>query len=413
MLRINRFGLFLVVVVATIGALLIGCARPTIPPELEPVGPTPLEREYQALMVEPGLVRSDLVLNPWQKGDKWMLQKPDGTSFRVGHLEIFQQTDCQTDSSSWLKDLVKRAGGQDIFFDPAGDPTKQLAWLEDNLAMGGFDGLIAIPADQGMLAPVLEEYYEAGTTTIMWELSVKTDKITSFVRRGFLGEEGANLMGEQMVEWARERGPFTLLEVWGTPAHETSRERHQGFRNVVDQYPELITVIESTPAEFNPDKATSICMDAVTANPEINACYTHGGDAGGCAKGFDAVGRLVPTGEPGHITYISVDQDNIIADLVDRKLLDGCSSHSSTDSVDVCFKVLIEHMVLGNEIPKDVQMPLTMLTQENINTEMKWGALACWAKYPKGRWDLRPPYDTTEIGIRTPTIEDREESLGY
>ena len=58
-------------------------------------------------------------------------------------------------------------------------------------------------------------------------------------------------------------------------------------------------------------------------------------------------------------------------------------------------------------------LPMAVVTAENIETIKIFGATPCYVWMPAGQWDLWPVLDTSDIGLSSPTVEMREQLKGY
>ena len=51
--------------------------------------------------------------------------------------------------------------------------------------------------------------------------------------------------------------------------------------------------------------------------------------------------------------------------------------------------------------------------EQTAITAQMYGVTPVWPYLPAKRWNLWPVFDTTELGISTPTVAERKELLGY
>ena len=155
-------------------------------------------------------------------------------------------------------------------------------------------------------------------------------------------------------------------------------------------------------------------MDAFTAHPELNALYCHGGGGSGAIEGLKAIDRLLPPGDPNHVITAFNDCDTVTVETLDAGKLDAFGTHQSWDLCDTVVKLALTYVVLGKEVPGNIDIPMQLITVENIDTlEGRVLGAPVYPRMPTGKWDLWPVLDATGLGIETPTKAMRMELQGY
>jgi len=304
-----------------------------------------------------------------------------------------------------LHSLIDRAGGEWITFDPEGDASKQIAWVEDLIAVRHPDCIIMQPCSEALLGPVIDRaYIEAGIPTIAFDFDIFADNTVSTVWDHFLGNYGSNLLGEYFIELAEKTGEHIyVFEVWGDMAVESSRQRHKSFHRAVDTRPDLITVMESADKGWwSVDITAGYVMDAFTSHPELNGIFQHGGGCAGSLEGLRAINRLLPIGHPNHVYISTNDSDTMGVQELDKGNVDAFANHGGWWVSDVTVKVALTYICLGQPVPRFVNLPLFVITPETIDSYWFAGALPAYARMPTDH-DLWPVLDYSPIGIETPT----------
>jgi ABC-type sugar transport system substrate-binding protein len=361
-------------------------------------------------------------LTGWAQMTKWGLPlnpfgadfavKPDGTPYKFACSVLFLGVDTLSQGEKLQRSLVERAGGKYIFFDPGLDAQKQIAWIEDLITVQKPDCIIFQSVNEKMLVPVVEKAWDAGIPSVVWDIDVNTDKKISFILHDFAGEKGSNQVGQYFVDRAKAANKkLHILEIWGQRALQTSQDRHAGFHKAVDKS-DLITVTESEDSNWSPDKAADIVANALTADPTINAIYSHGGEAPGVVNGLRAIKRLLPLKDPNHVIVATNDIDPLVAKAIDEGLVDACGSHQACDLMDIATQVAFTAVVLKQPVPKRIVVPMYVITPQNINN-LKMLGLPTYPKLPVKAWDQWPPLNCAQIGIPTPTKELRKKTAGY
>ena len=296
-----------------------------------------------------GMTKWGLPLNPYEG----LGIKPDGSRYLIAHAPFFLGVDFMINAEGIIKSLIKRSGADYISFDPGMDAQKQIAYVEDLIAVKHPDAIIIMPVDEHMLAPVCEKAMAAGIDVYVWGFDLITDvgkgKVTTVCRDWEHG--GTDLIGQYFVDYARKSSKrLNIYEVWGLRSQDLCQERHRGLHKIVDQC-ELITVTESPDCKWSDEIAANLVMDAFTAHPELNALYCQGGGGTGAIEGLSAIGRLVPPDDPKHVLCAFNDCDTRTVEVLDAGKIDAFGTHQAWDLCDVAVKLAFLHTILGQPIP--------------------------------------------------------------
>ena len=414
----KRVLLAAVVVAMLVQLILAGCGGST--EESPTPAPTATPAPSGPVMTEWGLP-----LNPYEG----LAVKEDGTPYVFALSPFFLGVDFMVNAEGIMESLIERAGGEFITFDAGMDPQQQIAYIEDLIAVKHPDALIISPCDETMLAAVCEQAMDAGIDVYVWAFDLNTPagegRVTTVCRNWEVN--GSDKIGQYYVDYAESTGEHLYIyELWGLRSQELCIERHAGFRSVVDQC-SLITVIESPDCQWSDEVAYDLVVDAFTAHPELNALYAMGGGGTGSIQALQSIGRLVPPGDPGHVLTAFNDTDTLTVETLDAGDLDAFGTHQSWDLVDAVVKLAFWHTVLKQPVPSDIDIPMKVITRDNIDVEegAVFGA-PVYPRMPMGLWDEWPVLDTSMgvspmivgpdgdyIGIDTPTVEKRKELLGY
>jgi ABC-type sugar transport system substrate-binding protein len=191
-------------------------------------------------------------------------------------------------------------------------------------------------------------------------------------------------------------------------AVDSSTLRHEGFHRAVDARPDLITVMESGDGGWNSvEIASSYIMDAFTAHPELNGTFQHGGGNAGSIEGLRAIDRLVPIGDPDHVYISTNDADTSGVLEMDNGFVDAFAQHGGWYVSDATVQVVLTNLCLGHPVPRYVNLPMFVVTPDNIDTTYFFGANPAYPRMPKD-YDLWPILDFSAIGIETPTSDMKD-----
>jgi ribose transport system substrate-binding protein len=174
--------------------------------------------------------------------------------------------------------------------DAGGDPTKQVADVEDLLARG-IDALVITPVAPDPLAPVIERAYDSGIPVIIFSTEAATDKYTSKVLADdyHFGEVGARGVVDCMG------GSGNVIMLRGIAGVSVETLRYDGAKSVLDQH-EGVDIVGEEFADWAYDKGKAATETLLAAHPDIDGVWSSGADmTRGAIDAFTEAGRqLVP-----------------------------------------------------------------------------------------------------------------------
>ena len=429
----------LLTVAVVVGIVFAGCVGAPAPPvtPVEPVTPvtpvTPVEpvtppeaplkvkdlSEYQDLIAK-GIIDPELPINPYEG----LAIKPDGTPYKFAIAHAYSGCDVTRTWERMITSLTERAGAETTLHVADWDLDGQIGFIEDQITIGQIDALFIFAVTEDALVPSVDKLVAGGISVFAYDIDIPNPKITTFVHHDFDGDTGqpygTNVVADYFVGAARDTGKHIyLFEVWGSKAMATSHERNRGLHAVLDQYPDLVTVMESADSDWRNEITADLVIDAFTAHPELNACYHHGGGGTGAIEGLRSVGRLLPVGNPDRVLICNNDLDTAGVEAMDAEQMDACGTHGAWDFSDTLVKCCFWNVILGEPVPARIHLPMFLVTRENIDSFAMYGVPAAYPRLPGGQFDIWPVADTSEdflgldYGLETPTMADRMELLGY
>ena len=165
-------------------------------------------------------------------------------------------------------------------------------------------GIVVFGASDS-LCDMIDTAVDAGIPVVTVDGDVKDSKRIAFV--GTNNEAAGETGAKELVSLMGEAGKVAILT---EPNVDLHCERTQGYRNILDQYPDIsIVAIEDTCA--NPDDAYAGAMDAIQNNPELDAivCTDYfGGSAAAIA--------VEETGNVGKITIVAMDRSSYVLEKI-------------------------------------------------------------------------------------------------
>ena len=297
-------------------------------------------------------------------------------------------------------------------------PVTPPAFIEEVMMAMSADALLLHSTDEASLAPISARCQAAGIYVYHWDRDMQPfntpDEYTSTIYHDFAGPYGSNLVGQLFCDYAEETGKeIHVFESWTYRAFQTCQDRHTGLHAACDPHP-MVRVTESGPEDLGSSElCMNHCIDAMTADPTINAIFVQDGGGPGAIEAVRTLGRLYPVGHPDHVVLAFNDTDSGVMTALEEGYLDGFGTHGGYHLGACGVQAMLMHLCVGAPTPKVIPMPLDVVTYENKDTLMCYGTTPIWPWLPVGEWELWPTLDFTELGLGIPTAELRMKYLGY
>lgn len=218
---------------------------------------------------------------------------------------------------------AKEAGFDIITSDAQDDPTTQLSDIEDMLQQN-IDVLLINPVDSEAVVSAVELANEAGVPVITVDRSADGGEVVTHVASDNVA--GGEMAGEYIVSQLEEQGK--LVEIEGVPGASATRERGEGFHNVVDKMEGLEMVANQT-ANFDRTEGLTVMENILQGTKNIDAVFAHNDEmalgaleaieSAGLSEdiivvGFDAIDDAVQAVEDGTLDATIAQQPKLIGE---------------------------------------------------------------------------------------------------
>ena len=176
------------------------------------------------------------------------------------------------------------------------DAAAQLGAIEDFMNQG-FDGIVTIAVSPTGFDRVIRLADQKGVVLTPFDNILDTDKVMQ------VGEDQFK-MGEMSGQWIEKYVGHTgkLLEVRGLPGNSVDRDRHDGFRSVVDKAPNKFEVVEVV-GNWATGDSQKVTADAIAVHGHFDGIFSQGGDDGTVQALIDAHHPFVPMGGEAENNY--------------------------------------------------------------------------------------------------------------
>lgn len=227
---------------------------------------------------------------------------------------------------------------------------KQIADVE-NFMVRGVDALIISPREAAPLTSVVARAHERGMPVIVLDRRVLGDQYTCFI--GASNLEIGKAAGEYLADRLKDGGK--VVEIQGILGATATIERHEGFRQVIENYP-AIEVIYDQPGDYKRSPAKQIMDNALQAFPKIDAVYAHNDEmAIGAFLAAKALGR------EQEMIFVGIDGQGEAVRMIRSGDLDATFVYpnGAREAVETALKVLG-----GAEVPKEITLKTTRVTRD-------------------------------------------------
>lgn len=276
-----------------------------------------------------------------------------GNTYRVQNIE----------SISYRAEQLKQEGVIEsiTITNSDGDANKQIADVQD-LITAGCDALIITAASPTNLNTVIEEAVEKGIVVVTFNSQPSTDAVTCRIMESEV--DFGKVGGEWLIDKLDGKGKIIVLN--GIAGDNVNDLRYQEPKRLFEENPD-ITILGEVFATWDYAQAKVAVENLLAANPEIDGVYSQGGAMTLAAvDAFVAAGRpLVPmTGESNNgllkawKKYMGQDNFDLICPIV--------NDQTGTMALEYAIKAL-----QGEDIPKEVPVPLDVITADNMGDYIK------------------------------------------
>jgi ribose transport system substrate-binding protein len=224
------------------------------------------------------------------------------------------------------------------------DAAAQLGAIEDFINQG-FDAVVTIAVSPTGFDRVIRLANQKGVVVVPFDNILDTDQVME------VGEDQFKMgvmSGEWIEKYVGDKGK--LLEVRGLPGNSVDRDRHLGFRSIVDKAPNKFEVTEVV-GNWDTGTSQKVTADALSVHGHFDGVFTQGGSDGTVQAFLDAKAPLVPMSGEGENNYRKQ-----IAEYKDKGLK-GMSYGQSPALVAIAMKAAISALK-GNVMPQKIFIPI-------------------------------------------------------
>ncbi|MCD6058659.1 MAG: transporter substrate-binding protein [Thermomicrobiales bacterium] len=285
---------------------------------------------------------------------------PDVGPLKVGWSTIYTTPSWMTETQNEIEAEIERLRslGMEIdfqVFDANGDTATQIAQIQTMIDQA-FDIVLLIAGSSTALDQVVAQAHEAGLIVVNWDSLVTTDQLTAKVNTD------QDQWGQMTAQWLVDElgGSGRILAINGPAGISVSEARWGGAKKVFDQNPG-VEIVGTANIEYNEAPALTEMASLLAAHPDVNGIWHQAGaHASASLKTLQQMGlQLIPMTGENFNAYLKQWCD----------LLDEGFTSFATAQVNYMAVISLDLAIqakAGQETPAYVNVPLPMITDENV-----------------------------------------------
>ncbi|XZK26652.1 ribose ABC transporter substrate-binding protein RbsB [Clostridium perfringens] len=183
---------------------------------------------------------------------------------------------------------AEKLGYDLVVLDSQNDPAKERANVEDLVQLGVI-ALLINPTDSDAVVKTVEVANKSNIPVITLDRQANGGKITSHIASDNI--KGGEMAAEYVLDkFKDEKGPINVVEIQGIPGASATRDRGEGFHNIMDKN-DKFNFISIQAADFDKQKGLQVMENIIQANPNIQVVFAHNDEmALGAVKAIKASG---------------------------------------------------------------------------------------------------------------------------
>ncbi|HWJ75424.1 MAG TPA: sugar ABC transporter substrate-binding protein [Kaistia sp.] len=240
----------------------------------------------------------------------------------------------------------------------------QTRQIED-LLVKGIGAIVISPANSNEIVPAVRKANQAKVPVVALDAIVGDGAdVVTYV--GFDNAEG----GKVAAQYLADHGGITkVLELQGALGAYHAQKRGGGFAEGAKGHFEVMP----RPAEWLAENAQSITADMLTANPDINAIFSHNDEmVRGIQAGLRQIGKETKVGDPGHIVIVGIDGTPLALQRIRAGEQDATVNQDPFEMGALAVRSALSAMK-GGTVPPQQLLPPTLVTKANVDDASLWG----------------------------------------
>ena len=261
-----------------------------------------------------------------------------GNTWRIQMIKTLKAYAEQPEVAPMIEELKVVSTGTDV--------AAQIAAI-DNFINAGYDAILTIAVNPTAFEPVIRRANRAGVVLVPFDNVLDSEAILQVNEDQ---SEIGRIMGRWLVKNVGASGK--ILEVRGLPGNSVDRDRHLGFREVMEAggQHDIVEVV----GNWDDGTAQKVTADAIAVHGKFDGVFVQGGSTGAVRAMIDAGHPFVPVAGEAENGF-----RKLCAKHADEGLL--CSSAGQSPGlVAIAAKAAITALQ-GEVLPQYVSVPIPLV----------------------------------------------------
>jgi ribose transport system substrate-binding protein len=239
----------------------------------------------------------------------------------------------------------------------------QTRQIED-LLVKGVDAIVISPNNSTEIVPAVRRANEAKVPVVALDAVVgEGADVATYV--GFDNAAGGKVAADYLAKLKVKKA----LELQGAIGAYHAQKRGGGFEAEAKGKYEVLP----RPAEWLAENAQAITADVLTANPEVDAIFSHNDEMiRGVLAGLRQIGKAAKVGEEGHIAIVAVDGTPLALQRIRDGEQDATVNQDPFEMGALAVRSALA-AIKGDKLPPQQLLPPTLVTKENVDDKGLWG----------------------------------------
>ncbi len=272
----------------------------------------------------------------------------------VGFSQIGAESAWRTCNTRSIQEAAAARGVQLVYANAEQKQENQIKALRSFIAYQ-VDVIAFVPIVTGGWDNVLQEARDAGIPVLVTDRKIEVEDPSLYA--GFIGtdslKEGRNAglflldkFKDRIESFSESGDPITVVELFGTEGSSVATGRAEGFREVLDEYPQF-KIIYSESGDFLRSKGYELAVDFLDTYDDIDVIFSHNdGMTLGAIEAMEEKGI-----RPGKdIVIVTIDAQQAAIDALREGKVNcviECNPKTGPDIIK-----LSERLAAGGKIPK-------------------------------------------------------------
>jgi ribose transport system substrate-binding protein len=293
-----------------------------------------------------------------------------GNTWRIQMIKTAKAFADQPEIKKDIKEFKVVSTGTDV--------AAQLGAMEDFINQG-YDAIIANVVSPEGFDRIIRLADKNNVVIVPFDNVLDTDKVMQI-------NEDQTEMGRMSAKWLIDQSGKTsgdILEVRGLPGNSVDRDRHVGFREVMEAAPNKFNITEVV-GNWDTGTSQKVTADALAVHGHFDGVFSQGGDDGTVQAMMDAKHPFVPFAGEGENEFRKQIADHW------KDGLKGMSYGQSPALVAISIKAAISALK-GNVMPQLISIPIPVADYKDLKAGVNF--------WPELKANFFAPNQFTPCGV--------------